>query len=332
MKFETAKAELIDSLLVKASKAYYDGEPILSDEQFDYLADLVDFKGLGAKPTGEVKKHYKRMFSLQKHYAGEGKVPLADYTNFKYKSPKLDGAAIAALYIDKQLVQVLTRGDGIEGRDITEKFLFSSKPVLPKQIELDGIVQVTGEITTTSDVENARNYASGALNLISIEEFNSRDLYFTAYGLYPETLTYEHDLELLRLNRFNTVADEQWCKQFDTDGIVIRINNNEDYLTLGFTAKHPRGAYAVKERKFGAITTLLAVEWQVGKSGKVTPVAILEPCKIGDSTVARATLNNIAFIESLDLEIGCKVEVQKMGDIIPGIIRRIHENDLDFVD
>lgn len=332
MKFETAKAELIDSLLVKASKAYYDGEPILSDEQFDYLADLVDFKGLGAKPTGEVKKHYKRMFSLQKYYAGEGKVPLADYLGFKYQSPKLDGAAIAALYIDKQLVQVLTRGDGIEGRDITEKFLFSSKPVLPKQIELDGIVQVTGEITTTSDVENARNYASGALNLIDINEFNSRDLYFTAYGLYPENQTYEHDLEVLRLNSFKTVADEDWCAKFDTDGIVIRINDNEDYNSLGHTSKHPRGAYAIKERKFGAITTLLDVEWQVGKSGKVTPVAILEPCKIGDSTVARATLNNIAFIESLGLEIGCKVEVQKMGDIIPGIIRRLPENDIDFVE
>jgi NAD-dependent DNA ligase len=332
MKFEVAKAELIDDLLVKASKAYYDGEPILSDEQFDYLADLVDFKGLGAKPSGDTKKHYNRMFSLQKYYANEGKVPLSDYKGFKYLSPKLDGAAISALYINKQLVQVLTRGDGFEGTDITEKFLFSTKPVLPKSINIDGIVQVTGEITTLSDVENARNYASGALNLGSIDEFNSRDLYFTGYGLYPQTQTYELDLETLRLNGFKTVADEDWCKQFATDGIVVRINDTEDYNALGFTAKHPRGAYAIKERKFGAITTLLDVEWQVGKSGKVTPVAILEPCKIGDSTVARATLNNIAFIESLDLEIGCKVEVQKMGDIIPGIVRRIHENDIDFVE
>ncbi len=307
MKFETAKAELIDSLLVRASKAYYDGDPILSDEQFDYLADLVDFKGLGAKPTGDVKKHYKRMFSLQKYYAGEGKVPLADYLGFKYQSPKLDGAAISGLYIDQHLVQVLTRGDGFEGRDITEKFLFSSKSILPKKINLDGVVQITGEITTLSDVENARNYASGALNLIDVNEFNSRDLYFTAYGLFPQTMTYELDLETLRLNGFKTVADEDWCNQFDTDGRVIRINDNLDYNALGFTAKHPRGAYAIKERKFGAITTLLDVEWQVGKSGKVTPVAILEPCKIGDSTVARATLNNIAFIDSLGLEIGCLI-------------------------
>jgi len=71
MRFEAAKVELIDRLLIDASKAYYEGSPILSDEQFDYLADLVDFKGLGAKPTGEVKRHYKRMFSLQKYYAGE---------------------------------------------------------------------------------------------------------------------------------------------------------------------------------------------------------------------------------------------------------------------
>ena len=331
MKFETAKAEFIDTLLKKASHAYYQGTPIISDEQFDYLADLVDFKGLGSKAIGDTKKHYKRMYSLQKFYNGEGKNPLAGYEGFKFESPKLDGAAISVLYIDGQLTQVLTRGDGIEGRDITDKFLFSDKSIVPKKIKSLGIVQVTGEITTLSDVENARNYASGALNLIDLAEFNSRDLYFTAYGLFPMNPTYERDLEILRLEWFKTVADEDWCAQFQTDGIVIRINDNELFEKLGYTAKHPKGAYALKTRKFGAITTLLDVQWQVGKSGKVTPVAILEPCKVDDATITRATLNNQAFIQALNLEIGCKVEVARSGEIIPQIIRRIYENDIDFI-
>ena len=330
MKFETARAEFIDKLLIEASHAYYSGTPIISDEQFDYLSDLVDFRQVGSKALTDVKKHYKRMYSLQKFYNGEGKNPLADYSGFKFESPKLDGAAISVLYIDGQLTQVLTRGDGIEGRDITDKFLFSSKSIIPKTISLSGMIQVTGEITALAEVENARNYASGALNLLDLNEFNSRDLYFTAYGLYPETLTYERDLEILRLEWFKTVADEEWCAQFQTDGIVIRINDNKLFEQLGYTAKHPRGAYALKTRKFGAITTLLDVQWQVGKSGKVTPVAILETCIIDDAKISRATLNNQAFIEALDLEIGCKVEVARSGEIIPQIIRRVFENDVDF--
>lgn len=331
MKFEAARAEFIDKLLVEASHAYYAGTPIISDEQFDYLADLVDFKQVGSKALTDVKKHYKRMFSLQKFYNGEGKNPLAEYSGFKFESPKLDGAAISIFYIEGQLTQVLTRGDGIEGRDITDKFLFGSNSIIPKTISLPGMVQVTGEITALAEVENARNYASGALSLLDATEFNSRDLYFTAYGLYPETLTYERDLEVLRLEWFKTVADEDWCAKFQTDGIVVRINDNKLFEQLGYTAKHPRGAYALKVRKFGAITTLLDVQWQVGKSGKVTPVAILEPCIIDDAKISRATLNNQAFIEALDLEIGCRVEVQKAGDIIPTIVRRVYENDVDFI-
>jgi len=330
MVFESARADFIDSFLKKAAEAYYSGHPIISDEQFDYLADSVDFNDLGTKESSGLKKHYKRMYSLQKFYNGEGRNPLVEYTGFKIETPKLDGAAISILYIDGKLTQVLTRGDGLEGRDITDKFLFSNKSIVPKAIDLPGIIQVTGEITALANVDNARNYASGALNLLDISEFNTRDLYFTAYGMYPSSPTYERDLEILRVKGFKTVAHEEWCSQFDTDGTVIRINDNALYEKAGYTAKHPRGAYALKVRKFGTITKLLDVQWQVGKSGKVTPVAILEPCDVGGASVARATLNNQAFIEALNLEIGCDVEVVRSGDIIPTIVRRINKNDVDF--
>ena len=92
---------------------------------------------------------------------------------------------------------------------------------------------------------------------------------------------------------------------------------------MGYTAHHPRGAFALKEKKDGVTTELLDVEWQVGKSGVVSPVAILRPIEVGDALVSRATLHNIEYIRSLNLEKGCSVEVIRSGEIIPRIVRRV---------
>jgi NAD-dependent DNA ligase len=316
------KSEIKEFIKV-AAIAYYDGSPIISDEQFDYLENLVGVTNLGAAPKKPIKHAY-RMYSLQKYYKDEGKVPLQDYSKPKFSSPKLDGAAISILYINGTLAQVLTRGDGIEGQDITSKFISNPKKVVPNSIELLGVVQVVGEIVSPSDIPNARNYAAGALNLLSIEEFNSRNIHFIAYGITPSTDFYSSDLNMLEANGFKTVAMQDYCSQFPHDGIVIRVNSNIDYQTLGFTAKHPRGAFAIKERKEGAITTLESVIWQTGKSGKVTPVAIITPVVIGGATITRATLNNVGYIKSLDLSIGDTVEVQRAGEIIPQIVRKIY--------
>lgn len=92
---------------------------------------------------------------------------------------------------------------------------------------------------------------------------------------------------------------------------------------MGYTAKHPRGAFALKEVKAGVVTTLRDVVWQLGKSGVVSPVAILDPIVIGEATVSRATLHNIQYIRELNLEIGCQVEVIRSGEIIPRIVGRV---------
>jgi DNA ligase (NAD+) len=107
------------------------------------------------------------------------------------------------------------------------------------------------------------------------------------------------------------------------DGLVFRLKSNAKYDELGHTAKHPRGAFALKEQVAGVETTLLDVVWQLGKSGVVSPVAILDPVVVGDATVSRATLHNIEYIRDLNLEIGCKVEVIRSGEIIPRIVRRL---------
>ena len=93
----------------------------------------------------------------------------------------------------------------------------------------------------------------------------------------------------------------------------------------GYTSKHPRGAYALKEKEAGYATTLLDVLWQVGKSGVVSPVAVLEPVDIEGAIVEKATLHNMSYIEGLNLEIGCKVEVIRSGKIIPRVTRRLDE-------
>ena len=96
----------------------------------------------------------------------------------------------------------------------------------------------------------------------------------------------------------------------------------------GFTSQHPRGSFALKsDQTASGITRLNKVVWQVGKSGRVSPVAILEPVQIGDAIVSRATLHNISIIDELDLEIGCEVEVIRSGEIIPRIVRRVDYDD-----
>ena len=313
----------IKQFLDEASRHYYNGAPIISDAAFDQLAESIDYANVGAKQHEDVERHFYPMYSLQKFYEDEDKRnPLEGYTDILY-SLKLDGAAISILYIDGKLSRVLTRGDGIEGRLITDKFLQTE--IIPHTIDATGIVQITGEIVAPKHIENARNYAAGSLSLKSIDEFRTRAIAFYAYGVQNNFFdTYEADMKQLRRLGFKTVYGEfDLDKTYPCDGLVFRVNSNKLFNELGYTAKHPRGAYAKKERSQGAETTLLDVVWQVGKSGKVTPVAILEGVMLGDAQVSRATLNNPGFIEMLDLQIGDRVHVVRSGEIIPCITHKV---------
>lgn len=304
--------------LDEASKAYYDGSPIISDEQFDRLAENSGYTSVGAKQHENLHKHYHRMYSLQKYYEDEGATPLQEYKN-KTCTPKLDGAAISLLYAGGQLIRALTRGDGVEGTDITDK-MYARKDLVPLKVDREGIFQVIGEIVAPKGVVNSRNYAAGSLNLKDLEEFKTRAISFYAYGVYPTfEETFSSDMAYLGFLGFETVYANDLHNIYPCDGLVFRINNNADFFALGYTAKHPHGAYAKKERQEAVETQILSVEWGVGKSGKVTPVAILEPVMIGDKCVSRATLNNPAFIEALGLCIGDTVGVALAGMIIPEI-------------
>ena len=312
----------LEQYLNLASRQYYAGNPIITDEQFDRLADSIGYNQVGAKQHGNIERHVYQMYSLQKYYEDENQIkPLEGISNIA-TSIKLDGAALSLLYVDGNLVRVLTRGDGIEGQVVTDKFL--DNPIVPQTIPAIGVYQITGEIVAPINIENSRNYAAGALNLKSVEEFKFRALSFFAYGVQPSfTDTFKQDMNTLKSYGFGVINETDLDKIFPCDGVVFRVNDNKLFYEMGYTAKHPRGAYAKKERAQHVETTLLDVEWQVGKSGKVTPVAILEPIYIGDALVSRATLNNPGFIEMLDLQIGDRVAVIRSGEIIPCILHKV---------
>lgn len=303
--------------LDRASKAYYEGEPIISDAEFDTLASHFNYSSVGHTITGGVP-HYYRMYSLQNCFdLAAAPLNLKDCV----ETPKFDGAAVSLLYVGGKLSLALTRGDGKLGRDITDKM----ELLVPNTLGIDGVRQVNGEVVAPKDIPNARNYAAGALNLKDIDEFASRDLTFIAYDLVKSPYR-DYEITMVSLHDYSgflTVYDGRWAKDFPTDGLVYRINDNKQYEKMGHTSHHPRGAFALKEVQKGEVTTLIDVIWQTGKSGVVSPVAILEPVEIGGAKVSRATLHNIEYINGLDLEIGCQVEVIRSGEIIPRIVRRV---------
>ena len=303
--------------LDRASKKYYEGTPILTDAEFDILAEKHQYNRVGYTVTDAIPHTY-RMYSLQKCFdIHQAPIEIGKCI----VTPKLDGAAVSLLYVEGNLQLSLTRGDGIQGRDITDKM----RLLVPNQISITAMVQITGEVVAPDSVPNSRNYAAGSLNLKDFSEFETRckDLVFVAYGQEKVVnRNYDATLEGLERMGFNTALNFD-VTGYPTDGTVYRLRDNFDFEFRGHTSNHPRGAFALKEQKQGETTVLKDVVWQLGKSGVVSPVAILEPVEIGGATVSRATLHNIQYIRDLNLEIGCCVEVIRSGEIIPRIVGRI---------
>ena len=311
----------LEAYLKVCNQAYAEGNPLIPDEVYDRLVENTELANeVGHIEVGEQRyTHPYQMYSLQKVFHGEDTEPDWFSKHAHIMTTKLDGAAVSLTYIDGELHQALTRGDGKQGLDITDKMRF----IVPRYIRLEGLVQITGELVAPKTIPNARNYASGALNLKDVEEFKSRDLTFIAYGVQPYiTDSWLHDMKLLSDTGIESITLSDYS-MFPNDGKVVRVDSNSIFESLGYTSHHPRGAFALKKRQAGVVTELLDVEWNVGKSGAVSPVAILSPCIIGDAIVSRATLHNIGYIEALGLEIGCNVEVIRSGEIIPRVVRRV---------
>lgn len=270
---------------------------------------------------------------------------------------KFDGTAICLEYREGKLFRALTRGDGAIGDDVTENVRRIAN--VPKQLKGDypEDLEIRGEILMPYDAfdrlnaerelnedppfANPRNAASGSLKLLDSEEVAHRGLWCTLYHIPSESMFYEtHDEALksaaswgLPVSDFRKICKniaeiEEFINHWDTarktlpyatDGIVIKINEAAFQRELGFTSKFPRWAVAYKFKAESALTPVLSIDYQVGRTGAVTPVANLEPVLLSGTMVKRATLNNADQMELLDIRVGDFVHVEKGGEIIPKI-------------
>lgn len=269
---------------------------------------------------------------------------------------KFDGLTISLTYDDGKLTRAVTRGNGTVGEVITEQVLTISS--VPLTIPFKGHLIVQGEglmpfksleaynRTASVPLKNARNGAAGALRNLDPKETRRRHLTAYLYNLtYAEDMTFETDEGIKsflkeqgflvhsmtrKLDDFKGVLDfieevERVRPNLDVmiDGVVIKINDVNERNHLGYTVKFPRWAIAYKFEAKEVVTTLLDVEWGVGRTGKVTPTAILDPVEIDGVTISRATLNNYDDIRRKGVMKGGEVLLRRSNDVIPEILKGV---------
>ena len=272
---------------------------------------------------------------------------------------KFDGTAICLTYRNGRLFRALTRGDGVVGDDVTANVRrISNIPYKlegsgwPEEFEIRGEILMPYESFDRLNKErldnedqpfaNPRNAASGSLKLQDPDEVSRRGLMCTLYHIPAQSVTFAtHSAALdaaaswgLPVSDKRRIAHgideiEDYIRYWDTerkflpyatDGIVIKINELDYQSALGYTAKSPRWAVAFKFQAEEALTRLVSIDYQVGRTGAVTPVANLEPVQLAGTIVKRATLNNEDFMSAMDIRVGDWVKVIKGGEIIPKII------------
>lgn len=282
-----------------------------------------------------------------------GDVPLEFTCELKY-----DGASISILYENGKLKRAVTRGDGFQGDDVTNNIkTIKSVPIklkgdFPEKFEIRGeiILPLAGFEKMNQDLieigetpyANPRNTASGSLKLQDSAEVAKRPLDCLLYSLVGTNLPIQNQYEGLEKARswgFKVPTQSKLAKSIDevfefinywdthrhdlpyeTDGVVVKVNQIQYQEELGYTAKAPRWAIAYKFKAEQAVTTLESISYQVGRTGAITPVANLTPVQLAGTVVKRASLHNADQIEKLDIRVGDAVFVEKGGEIIPKIV------------
>ncbi|MGL3002003.1 NAD-dependent DNA ligase LigA [Flavobacterium sp. RSSB_23] len=358
-------------------------QPQISDFEFDQK--LKELQALEAahpeffdanSPTqrvgGAITKNFQtvvhdyRMYSLDNSYSKEdvvdwetriqkvlGNVPIEYTCELKY-----DGASISITYENGQLSRAVTRGDGVQGDDVTNNiktiksiplqlkgnypahFAIRGEIILP----FAGFEKMNQELIEIGETPyaNPRNTASGSLKLQDSAEVAKRPLDCLLYSLVGNNLPFQSQFEGLQAARdwgFKAPKEAKLAKNLDevfefiaywdvnrhelpyeTDGVVIKVNALSYQEELGYTAKSPRWAIAYKFKSEQVSTKLNSISYQVGRTGAITPVANLEPVQLAGTVVKRASLHNADQIGKLDIRIGDTVFVEKGGEIIPKII------------
>lgn len=358
--------ELTISLNYYRDKYYNEHISEISDWEYDMLYDrLVTLEqatgfilpdsptktiGYQVKSTLKKVKHNHPMLSLDKT---QDLNTIKSFVGNKewIAMLKLDGLTCSLLYENGRLVRAETRGDGEVGEDVTHNAMVI--PSIPKQIEYTGRLVVDGEIICKLDdfkefaaeYKNARNFASGSIRLLDSAECAKRKLTFVAWDVIGKpkshslwsVLDFISDLSFTVVpflrSRHCSVEDILCLRELATaenypiDGLVIKLDNCVEYDAMGRTEHHFRGGMAYKFYDESYKTTLIDLEFTMGKTGTLTPTAVFKPIEIDGTTVERASVHNISILTKLDLHIGDTIEVYKAHQIIPQVKRNISADE-----
>ena len=358
-------------------------QPSISDFEFDMLLkqlqeleaqhpEFYDPNSPTVRVGGEVTKNFKtvvhthRMYSLDNSYDRQDLLDwqarivknISDDT-FRFTCElKYDGASINLTYENGQLIRAVTRGDGIQGDEVTANIRtiktipLSLKGAYPASMELRGEIilplegfQKMNQQRISEGEEpymNPRNTASGSLKLQDSTLVAERPLDCLIYGIASEDMNIENQMSFLQAAKqwgFKIPDTAKECKSieevfdfvdywdaarhelpYETDGVVIKVNSFAHQEELGYTSKAPRWAIAYKFKAEQKSTILESISYQVGRTGAITPVANLKPVLLAGTIVKRASVHNEDQIKKLDLRIGDAVFVEKGGEIIPKIV------------
>ena len=373
--------ELRAELEAHNHRYYVLDDPTITDYEFDQLLrtlqeleqdnpDLFDPNSPTQRVGGTVTKNFKtvrhdhRMYSLDNSYS---KQDLLEWEKRLFKvieqpvqymcELKYDGASISLTYEDGFLLRAVTRGDGLQGDEVTANIRTIKSVPLQVNTPANGRFDIRGEIIITklgfealnaerraNDLEefkNPRNTASGSLKLQDSAEVAKRPLSCLLYTIQganwpirtqddmlnqarsfgfkvPKEARLAHDMDQV-LDFIDYWDSHRHELPYEIDGVVIKVNDLVQQESLGYTAKAPRWAMAYKFKAEEATTQLKKVVYQVGRTGAITPVAELDPVQLAGTVVKRASLHNADQIEKLDLHLGDTVAVEKGGEIIPKI-------------
>ena len=329
-------------------------QPEISDYEFDQLVEQLReiapdskvLKELGSdlNKASQKIRHTSEMLSLDKCYSSEDLQDWADKIEGDFVvSPKIDGMAVEIRYDSSgQLLLAATRGDGVEGEDITGNVRMIQD--IPQNIH-QGPLEIRGEIYMRLSVfqkykdqfANPRNLAAGAVKQKDPQKTRDYQLSFFGYdvlGMSIETEWEKRELlkkchvpvvESLKVSRDGMMEAYQHFLQkrseedFETDGVVFRSNLVSEQTRLGVTAHHPRYAIAYKFQGDSGVTTLKDVEWNVARTGVITPVGLVEPVELSGAMVSRVSLHNLGLMQKLGVRQGSKVVMMRRGGVIPNL-------------
>ena len=401
MNSDLEKIEKLRSELHYHNYLYYNlNKPVISDFEFDNrLKNLIELEkdnplffdknspsqrvGGSISDSFRTIIHKKPMYSLSNTYSKEEVFKweerlikiLGDQKINYLCELKYDGASINLLYKNGELESATTRGDGVQGDDVTNNIKTISSIPLKLRGDYPDFFEIRGEIFLPLDgfkkmnairesngeplYSNPRNTAAGSIKLKDSKVVAQRPLDCFLYSLSGDKISISsHDYSLKKAKSWgfkvpeifslcNSIKDvlnfiSLWENKraelpYEIDGIVIKVNDFSQQSILGFTSKFPRWAIAYKFKAENVSTRLIDVKYQVGRTGALTPVAILDPVKISGTIVKRASLHNSDQIENLGLRIGDLVYVEKGGEIIPKIVgvdnlnRGLYDNKVRFI-